>query len=277
MEISRNWLPYNTRIHSGLKTLLRCDEKSPYIVSLRVRNTKGEILKEHWLNHGEPIRGVGALTLDFSLFDALMRESVEGLVEAHILSDGFYRGDVYSYYHNPHGFTQVAYGLAQPFNAPNRPSRYRGFSVHRVDPALKEGGLVLINVSTDPGYSRVAHFEYEVLDRMGNLVGKGSEGISPFGTYWLKLQEPWLRKDDAMLTIFGRCDGSSMISFIYSALEDGRLAMDHTQPPVAQISYGEDLTPGVGPAYRRFRQRVGLKIRYRLNRLDSRPLISFLK
>ena len=234
------------------------------------RNAKGEILQEHWLNHGEPVTGVSFLVLDYAVFETRMKTSWEGSIETTFLSDPPYTEDVYNYYIGPQGFTSYLAGALSSINPPNKPQRYRGFSVHFIDSAIRTGGLVLMNASTNVAYSRVVHFQYEILNRQGGVVHAGSLEIAPFGTSWLAIEEGLLKKnDERMYTMFGRCDGSAIISLIYTVLKGGGLGIDHTAPPSFQLSYGEDLAPGLRQRYLRMRETLDRKLRYRFNRFDQ--------
>ena len=274
MKLTRHWLPYHMQIHSSLRSLVHCNTRGQYVVSLRARNAKGEILQEHRLNHGEPITGVSSMMLDYAVFEACMKASVEGSIETTFLSDAPC-GDVCSYYQGSRGFTSFLNNALPSLNHSNRPHRYRGFSVHLVTPAVRTCGLVVMNISTDIGYSRGASFQYELLNKQGEVVQTGSQQIAPFGSCWLAINEGLLKKNgEAMYTMFGRCDGSALMSFIYTVMEGGGLGIEHTQPPQSQLNYGEDLTPGVRHRYLRMRERLARKMRYRFNRFDDHPVMT---
>lgn len=269
MAITTHWLPYHLQLHSGLRSLQPCNPSGRYVVLLRARDAKGEILQEHRLNHGDPITGASYLHLDFSVLEASMTKAVAGLVEATFSSEEPFAADGYNYYIGLRGFTLFANGPQLAFNQSNKPHRYRGFSVHLIDPAVQTCGLVLMNVSTDLHYSRAASFQYEVLDKKGEIVQAGSREILPFGTCWLPIEESVLRNHkETMVTMFGRCEGSALISLIYNASEGGGIGIDHTAPAVFQSAYGEDMTPGLRHRYLRMRERLNRKMRYCLNRFE---------
>lgn len=273
MQITKHWLPFHMGLHTGLKSVMPFNERTRTVVSLRARNAQGEILREEWLNHGEPITGVASLVLDFSGFHDCMKEAGVGMTEATFLSETPYQGAGAHYYFRPGGFTCVLYGPQRSINASGKESRYQGFSVHFAGKGVEACGLVVLNVSTDLRYSRTAHFQYEILDRMGKTVRSGSVDLPPFGTQWIGIDEALGKDGPEMYTIFGRCDGSALISFIYTAMEGGGLGIDHTQPPLSQLGYGEDLTPGFRARYLRWREDLDRRARYSWDRFDDEPVI----
>lgn len=269
MKLTKLWLPYNRQIHSGLRSVVPCNAH-PVVVSLKVRNTKGEILQEHWLNHGEPITGVSSFMLDYSVLGSCMKDSGEGLIEETFLSDEPFQGEICHYYLGRRGFTSYLDGPLVSINQSNKPHRYRAFSVHYVDDTVQSTGLLLMNVSTNPHYSQVARYHYDILNKRGEVIRSDSVEIRPFGSFWFFLDENLFKeRQEPMYTLFGRCDGSGMISLIYTTLKGGGLGVDHTQPPSAQLRYGEDLNPSLRHRYIRMRERLDRRNRYRFNRFEE--------
>lgn len=273
MDISKDWLPFNFQIHEGMRTVLRCDEGQRYMVLLRARDEQGRVFKEHVWNDGEPLQGVASIELDHAFLQPSIRDGQKGLIETILLSDRPYKKDRYHYYLRGGGFTHVVYTPPSSINHSGRPHRYHGFSVHFVDSTVQSCGLVLMNISTKNDYARAASYQYEIFDPSGHVVQGGRAEIAPFGTYWLALEDRLLgAASPTMYTCFGRCDGSALMSLIYTVSTDGGLGIDHTQPSVQQLNYGDRAPADLKQRYIRFRQHVSQAIRYRLNRVDENPL-----
>lgn len=267
MRVGKLWLPYHMGIHSGIRSAIPLDEEAGTVISLRAREAGGRILQERWLKAGEPITGVSSLVLDVSPLDPWMKESVTGCIEVTLISDRPCREGISNVYVSAGGFTSVLYGPLSSFNVSGK-GIYRGFSVHRVSAAVEAIGLVVVNVSSDLNYARLAPLRYEVRTPAGELLRQETVEIPPFGTRWLGLEE-FNGRGEEMLTMFGSCDSAPLLSFLYTAVKGGRMGLDHTQPPLSQWNYGEDVTPGLNQKVRRFRERLGLFRRYRTGRLDS--------
>jgi hypothetical protein len=104
---------------------------------------------------------------------------------------------------------------------------------------------------------------------------RGDVDIPPFGLLWLDVAN----RDNppGAYTVFASCEGSAMVSLSFTAMVSGGLGLDHTIPPPTQIAYGDDVSRGWRQSYRKARQRLALKLRYRFRRVDDRPFSPFMK
>jgi hypothetical protein len=257
-------------LHTGLRSVFPLDPDGSYLVRLRARDAVGRVLDDRWLNGGEPLSRRSALDLDFSCFADHMKDAVLGMTETVLISDRQVPGPGCHYYLSSQGFT---YFLNEPrlsINQSDKAHRYRGFSPHFVDETVRATSSVMMNVSTDGAYARTAHVVYEVKNASGRTVRDGVSDIPPFGVLWLDVAGG--TDAPGMYTVFSSCDGSAMISLVFTATIGGGLGVDHTIPPPTQMVYGTDMTSGWRGRYRSARESVGLKIRYRLNRVDHRAL-----
>jgi len=279
MEITKLWQPYNIELHKELKIMMHFSPDDKFLITLNIRNSEGKILKEYKLNEGEIITGKTSLLLDFSfIFEKEMQKSVKGLVGATFVSDKCYTGEAGCYYLTNKGFTYVtSTPLPKINNNPNKSGRYRGFSVHLVDEAIKNTGLVLINISTNPNYDKSANYLYEIVDKTGKTIKKDAITIPPFGTAWIDVDiSNLIKRKQKMYTMFGNCDESSMISFLYTVMKNGCIGVDHTQPPLTQIMYGADTNSNLKGIYLKLKEKINRKIRYKLNYFEEGSLKSLL-
>jgi hypothetical protein len=276
MAVTKHWVPFDLRLHSGLCSVFPLHEAGRCLVSMSVRDADGHVLEERPFNDGQTVTGVASLVLDFAaMFPVSMRAARVGVTEVVFTSDAPYHGSGCHYFVGPRGFTCFLNGPLASINQRNPKSRYRGFSAHFIDESVDGCGLVVMNVSTNPEHSRVASMDYDVCDERGTVVQSGHVDVPPFGTRWIGIDHGLVRSGAQAYTMFARSDGTAMISLIWTHLRGGGLGLDHTQPPPTQFMYGEDLTPGVMHRLRRLRTRLGRGLRYRFNRLDERPLLSF--
>jgi len=271
--LTKIWHPFNLTCHARLMCVIPCLKDDTYHVTQRLRDSDGQVLAEQQLEGGRPITGVETMLLDYRGFIGDLSRARTGLVETEVASREKIPTEPVLYYMGPNTFSSVIYAPPPAVNEGRRDYRYRGFSFHPTFDWIADSGLLLINISTDPKFSRSAHVNYEVVDRRGQRLTNGSVTVPPFGTRWLGVEWAAVHERGAVVTMFSESEGPALLSFIYAVSGDHSFSIDHTVQPLSQRAYGEDVSPDARHRYERWRTRLRTALRYRLHRVDRDPLL----
>jgi len=267
------WHPFNMHLHSKLMCVLPCRPDNDYLVTQVVRDRDGHIVAENRPGTGRTFTGCAAVILDYAAFCDAIAVAQCGVVETQVRSASLLQSEPVLYYMGAGALGSVVFNHPPVVNEGGRSYRYRGFSLHPTQDWVVESGLVVINVSTDPHFSRTASLMYEVCGRKGDRLSRDSIVIPPFGTRWVTVDRDQAAPGDSLVTMFSESEGPALMSFVYTAARGGGFAIDHTFQPVSQKLYGEDMSSGLGHRYRRVRTRLVRALRYRMGRVDRQPFL----
>jgi hypothetical protein len=271
--LTKIWHPFNLAYHARLKCVIPCLKDDTYLVTQRLRDADGHILAEQQLEGGRPMTGIETMLLDYRGFAGDLSRARTGLIETEVASGVKIPTEPVLSYMGPNTFSSVIYAPPPVVNEGRRDYRYRGFSFHPTFDWIADSGLLLINISTDPKFSRSAHVNYQTVDRQGQQLTSGSVTVPPFGTRWLGLEWTAVQDRGAVVTMFSDSDGPALLSFLYAVSRDDSFSIDHTVQPLSQRAYGEDVSTDIRHRYQRWRTRVTTALRYRLHRVDRRRLL----